>query len=54
MGINAAQILRQAALRWPDKPAVIDAGASGNTRRLSTYRSLDERARSVAIRLARG
>lgn len=53
MGINAAQILRQAALRWPEKLAVIDVGAPGTPRRVSTYRSLDERARSVATRLAR-
>jgi long-chain acyl-CoA synthetase len=53
MGINAAQILRQAALRWPDRPAVIDAGAAGSARRVVTYRDLDERARSVATRLAR-
>lgn len=53
MGINAAQILRQAALRWPDRPAVIDAGTPGSARRVVSYRDLDERARSAATRLAR-
>ena len=51
MGVSAGQILRQAARRWPDRIAIVDAGEKGAEPKSFTYAEIDQRARSVAARL---
>lgn len=51
MGVNVGQILRQAALAWPERIGVVDVGALGSTPRDFTFAALDEHARKVAAYL---
>ena len=51
MGVSAAQLLRQGALRWPERTFVVDVGAPGSPRREASYGALDARAAAVAARL---
>lgn len=51
MGLNVAQVLRQGALRWPQRTAVLDVGAAGQLVS-ATYEELDLAARRVASSLA--
>ena len=53
MGINVGQILRQAALRSPERIAVRDLGLPGCAAIELSYRELDQRACAVASALAR-
>ena len=52
MGINVGQVLRQSALREPERIAVRDLGALGSAAKQLSYAELDERARRVATRLS--
>lgn len=51
MGTNVAQILRQGALRSPERVALITLSESGSERREHTFRELDSRARRLATTL---
>jgi len=51
MALHVAQILRQSALRWPRRTAVVDCGSSGTPQQMWTYAELDEAARKVAAAL---
>jgi long-chain acyl-CoA synthetase len=53
MGIIVGQILRQRALREPERIAVHDVRAGGSAARLLSFGELDELARRVAASLAR-
>ena len=48
MAMHIAQILRQPALRWPRRTAVVDCLATGVPQRSWTYAELDAAARKVA------
>ena len=48
MAMHIAQILRQPALRWPRRTAVVDCLATGEPQRSWTYAELDAAARKVA------
>jgi long-chain acyl-CoA synthetase len=52
MGINAGQILRQTALRVPERVAIRDVGMPGSAPTEHSYAELDARACAVATRLA--
>src|SRR4051812_8412055 len=53
--MNVGQILRQGALRFPDRIAVVDAGHPGQARREFRFAELDELARALAgLLVARG
>jgi long-chain acyl-CoA synthetase len=54
LGVSAAQLLRQAALRWPERTFVVDVGDAGDARREASFAQIDERAASVAARLREG
>jgi long-chain acyl-CoA synthetase len=51
MGIQVGQVLRQAALRAPERVALVDLGDPGSARRELTYAELDALALRVAARL---
>src|SRR5262245_43453161 len=51
MGVNVGQILRQAALRWPSRIALLDVGATASAARELGFAELDLNARKVAARL---
>jgi len=51
MGINAGQILRQTAVRMPERIAIRDVGLPGSAATEHTYAELDARACAVASRL---
>jgi long-chain acyl-CoA synthetase len=51
MGINAGQILRQTAVRMPERIAIRDVGLPGSSATEHTYAELDARACAVASRL---
>jgi long-chain acyl-CoA synthetase len=51
MGINVGQILRQTALRMPERVAIRDVGLPGSTPTEHSYADLDARACAVATRL---
>jgi len=52
MGVQVAQILRQAARLAPDRIGVVDLGQPGDARREFSYRQLEHMARCVAAQLA--
>jgi long-chain acyl-CoA synthetase len=52
VGVNVGQLLRQAALRWPERAGVIDLGHAGGARRELRFAELDRAARSLAAALA--
>jgi long-chain acyl-CoA synthetase len=51
VGVNVGQILRQAALSWPTRIGLLDAGSGQDPARELTYPELDRRACRVAARL---
>ncbi|HKP60182.1 MAG TPA: AMP-binding protein [Polyangiales bacterium] len=52
MGIQVGQVLRQTALRAPERVALVDLGDPGSARRELTYAELDALALRVAARLS--
>ncbi|HMI94493.1 MAG TPA: long-chain fatty acid--CoA ligase, partial [Polyangiales bacterium] len=51
MGINAGQILRQTAVRMPERIAIRDVGLPGSSATEHSYAELDARACAIASRL---